>query len=450
MGVEKRKGLEDDTHIDYWDIGWRFKEWVELKFRRRSMSTEPVDPESDECTQINPISVYHSKRSAWVSEAISQDLKFLETMLTATGDYLEAMTQQHIFDRYLARIKQQPNHRIQAVDKAKAFDGSPNTWRLIRLAAHHSNEVYLDFPRISPDLILGPYKDFKKTMITIEKVYNRGYVLVVAIRGSMTASDWLVNVDREPVSSKVIHYGRIVVVAYSNLGNNFYKKLLGTTARWHQGFLTVAEEMQARIGEAIIETLETLIDQTGSAEDIDLIFTGHSAGGAIARLFYAMCTSPNHTIGGITFKFRRIHCIVFGAPPLTTSPIPQPQYPPFRSGLFLNIVNEGDPIALIQQEYFNALLQIMRLDAEDMEDQFPNGFLVPDPVFRVSGPCVILRDNDPDFMDMVGWNAVMIEAEVLERKIFGNPSAHHMEDYLRRIESIEELMVSRCTTEHKN
>jgi hypothetical protein len=37
--------------------------------------------------------------------------------------------------------------------------------------------------------------DFKKTVVSIQDVHDRNHILVVAIRGSKTIMDWLVNLN---------------------------------------------------------------------------------------------------------------------------------------------------------------------------------------------------------------------------------------------------------------
>lgn len=48
--------------------------------------------------------------------------------------------------------------------------------------------------------------------------------------------------------------------------------------------------MQESVVKAIVEKLDGMAN-TGRA--VDLVFTGHSAGGAIAKLFYAMSSSSD-------------------------------------------------------------------------------------------------------------------------------------------------------------
>lgn len=63
--------------------------------------------------------------------------------------------------------------------------------------------------------------------------------------------------------------------------------MLLKTALWHGGFLAVAEAMAKQTVKAISE-IHRQYEDIGS-----ILFTGHSAGGAIAQVFHAMSMSPD-------------------------------------------------------------------------------------------------------------------------------------------------------------
>lgn len=94
----------------------------------------------------------------------------------------------------------------------------------------------------------------------------------------------------------------------------------------------------------LLDPLATALkDANGSA----LLFTGHSAGGAIASLLYAHIASiQESSLSRATGSFPHIHCIVFGCPPISTLPLPR--FPATHSeampSCFLSFLNEGDPI----------------------------------------------------------------------------------------------------------
>ncbi|KXX82625.1 Lipase [Madurella mycetomatis] len=289
-------------------------------------------------------------------------------------------------------------------------------WKLIQLAVKQSMRAKSEAPNLPSDTLgfeLKPSQDRKRIQGTV--IDN---TLVVAIPGSGNIMDWAVNGNYEPTSTR--DFG-------------------GTAAQFHQGFLAVAKVMQEELANRITATVTALRAQTPEPpEHIDLLLTGHSAGGAMAQLFYSMAMSESShlAIATIAHNFRRVHCIVFGAPPITTIPIKPPARDPFQSGLFLSIINEGDPVPLLQKEYVEALLRVFVLSAEDLQSHYPNGFRVPDPVFRASGTCVVLCDSDASNLEEDGWIAVKIEEAKLHGKLFGNVSVHSCEQYLERCTSL--------------
>ena len=118
---------------------------------------------------------------------------------------------------------------------------------------------------------------------------------------------------------------------------------------------------------------------------------------------------------------------------MATSPILKPQSPPFQSGLFLNIVNKRDPIPLAQQEYIHLLLKCF-IGAQEQGEPSNEKLQAPEPVLRLSGTCIILRDIGGGIRE-VKWKAVEVMPGVLERKLFGDPTMHDIDNYMDRIEA---------------
>ncbi|KAL9024574.1 MAG: hypothetical protein Q9196_006418 [Gyalolechia fulgens] len=171
-----------------------------------------------------------------------------------------------------------------------------------------------------------------------------------------------------------------------------------------------------------------------------ILFTGHSAGGAIAQLFFAMSMSPDTTLSkGISKDFQEVHCITFGTPPITTTPLHDWQGDSKRHGVFLSIVNEGDPVPQAQEEFIKTLIDVYVLSRNDLDIRYPNGVEIPHGLFRASGHQVILRDADPDDLDSNNIEVYTTESSVLEKKLFGNPFVHPMKEYLDRIEGLGDL-----------
>jgi len=54
--------------------------------------------------------------------------------------------------------------------------------------------------------------------------------------------------------------------------------------RWHSGFLNVACAMADELAEVLDKEFNN-----EPKENVSILFAGHSAGGAMAQIFYAMC-----------------------------------------------------------------------------------------------------------------------------------------------------------------
>jgi Lipase (class 3) len=108
--------------------------------------------------------------------------------------------------------------------------------------------------------------------------------------------------------------------------------------------------------------LRNLLQEDPSRARCSLLITGHSAGGAIAALLYShmLATSPEaeSELNILTGCFKRIHCVSFGAPPVSLLPLERPSNPLLRKSIFLSFVNEGDPVARADKPYIRSLLSL--------------------------------------------------------------------------------------------
>lgn len=136
-----------------------------------------------------------------------------------------------------------------------------------------------------------------------------------------------------------------------------------------------------------------------------------------------------------------INCITFGAPPVSTSCIElkADQHPMLKQGVFLSIINEGDPIVLAQESYINTLISIYVLSPQGFEKEYGKLDETPKQVYHVSGQCIVLRDEDPDNEenDLGSFKAYVIVNSLLESCLFGNPFMHMMDEYIRSLGSLK-------------
>jgi len=125
----------------------------------------------------------------------------------------------------------------------------------------------------------------------------------------------------------------------------------------------------------VARRLRQLLEEDPGRASHSLLITGHSAGGAIAALLYShMLTKSRAAESELTVLagcFRRIHCVTFGAPPVSLLPLSAPdggdddrQRRPRRgTSLFLSFVNEGDPVVRADKAYVRSLFELFAAPA---------------------------------------------------------------------------------------
>lgn len=109
--------------------------------------------------------------------------------------------------------------------------------------------------------------------------------------------------------------------------------------------------------------LRQLLQENPGLGSYSLLITGHSAGGAVASLLYAHMLSTSAAaqseLSALTGRFKRVHCVTFGTPPVSLLPLQRPPgRPELRKSLFLSFVNEGDPVARADKVYVKSLLEL--------------------------------------------------------------------------------------------
>ncbi|KAF2434409.1 alpha/beta-hydrolase [Tothia fuscella] len=211
------------------------------------------------------------------------------------------------------------------------------TYPLLCLAAQYSLRVY-DKPKgkeredhFKASIIHGT-----KAMVLKSLPIDDMNTICFAIRGSQTFMDWAVNIRQAPTSPKGFLDDR------GNL--------------CHAGFLCVAKFMVSQVA----KRLRTLLQEDPSRSTASLLITGHSAGGAVAQLLYAhmMSETVESELTYLTGFFKRVHCVTFGAPPVSLLPLQKPESKRSRKSLFFAFVNEGDPVSRADPAIVRSLLKL--------------------------------------------------------------------------------------------
>lgn len=108
--------------------------------------------------------------------------------------------------------------------------------------------------------------------------------------------------------------------------------------------------------------LRHLLEEDPRRCQSSLLITGHSAGGAIAALLYshmlAVSKEAKSELNILTGCFKRIHCVTFGAPPVSLLPLKKSDVPHLEKSIFLSFINEGDPIARAEKAYLRSLIDL--------------------------------------------------------------------------------------------
>jgi hypothetical protein len=236
--------------------------------------------------------------------------------------------------------------------------------------------------------------------------------------------------------------------------------------------------------------LRHLLQEDPSRSSYSLLMTGHSAGGAVAALLYShMLSTSRETqseLNILTGCFKRIHCVSFGAPPVSLLPLSRPEDPRLKKSLFLSFVNEGDPVPRADKAYVRSLLDLYSTPAPGQScldsvtpqrlqplvsnlggksssslainkirptpkksNSAPPGhppiWRVPEATLSNAGRLVLLRSVEryesrpkkkkhiQERMDE-GVVAQIVTDELLRGVIWGDPVCHMMKLYARRIE----------------
>ena len=108
--------------------------------------------------------------------------------------------------------------------------------------------------------------------------------------------------------------------------------------------------------------LRHLLQENPSRSKYSLLIAGHSAGGAVAALLYSHMLSTSREakseLNVLTSRFKRIHCVSFGAPPVSLLPLTKPPTHALKKSIFLSFINEGDPVPRADKAYVRSLLDL--------------------------------------------------------------------------------------------
>lgn len=221
------------------------------------------------------------------------------------------------------------------------------TWPLLTLAAQYSQAVYAKPSAAEREAhISSDWLSSTKAMTIKSLPMDHMHTIVFAIRGTASFMDWAVNLNAEPTAPTGF---------LDDPGN-----------LCHSGFLSVAR----RTLRPVASRLKELLREDPGRARYSLLITGHSAGGAVASLLYShMLSRSKETrseLNTLTARFKKVHCVTFGTPPISLLPIMKPDRPELKNSVFLSFVNEGDPVVRADKAYVKSLLELLASPAPNL------------------------------------------------------------------------------------
>ncbi|KAL4966072.1 lipase family protein [Aspergillus stella-maris] len=375
------------------------------------------------------------------SAATSRNLRDLSVRL---DDYLEQVgvagdevdLDVISLSRQIEKVKKYRNGSLP--ESVVPVEVDAKTLELVNIAAWSSKAVYAadtasmhrvvpvqDVSNFQPteysEQIDASFRDGTVKATRVQLFLNRegtdlSKLLVVAIRGSTSKRrDWTINFDDEGAGTE---------------GTGFIDTN-DCTYQVHGGFLECAKGMVEKIAEAISSILSKS-DADGLKGDVQLLFSGHSAGGAVASLLAAHITSGNLSVlGELSGKFPSINCIVFGSPPVSTPALGTSN----GASTFLSIINEGDPVPRMDKAYIGTLLIIYVSPMPGSSDAKE----LPAMTLENAGRVLLLKDHVQGLSSVVDDPDQKKVKGVLQTTIFGNPRAHKMDMYLWKLGIVKML-----------
>lgn len=343
---------------------------------------------------------------------------------------------------------------LGAVEKILILVRYIATYPLLCLAAQYSLSAYAKpTGKEKEDHISASMLSGTKPMILKSLPRDDMNTVVFAIRGSGSFTDWAVNFRTAPTPPTDF---------LDDEGN-----------LCHSGFLSVAKSM----AKSVCERIKTMLQEDPSRNAASLLITGHSAGGAVAQLLYAHMLSEtvDSELAQLAHFFKRVHCVTFGAPPVSLLPLKTPEGKRNKNSVFLAFANEGDPVVRADRAVIIGLLKLLAsgsppkvtppaatLPQATQPAESGGGFWsrpaallkaatepilgssaaaatqapaypIPPSTLALGGRLVLLRPKVAA-LNKNDVEACQIDNEMLQDVVYGDPVVHMMDLYAQRIE----------------
>ncbi|KAJ2988558.1 hypothetical protein NUW58_g3909 [Xylaria curta] len=272
--------------------------------------------------------------------------------------------------------------------------------------------------------------DVKATTLT---TFDDGFTnyLIIAVRGSASTVDHLVNLHGEPRDASTL---------YPNIEKAPNAEDQTPSFLAHAGFLNSAK--------ALLEPVSAQIEKRiGEGQKFNIIFTGHSAGGAVATLL--------HLALRVKFAGNSFSCITFGSPPVAKIVSQEDEIALNRivaEAPVLNIINEYDLVSRLDSAYVRSLIQLYNSGAPDFAkgesfttEEIPEKcWPLPTRDLQHIGSIVVLKTELPDLkLDetkpsdvstrVTAWS---VTPESMSSLVFCQIQVHRRKYYRQKIEQL--------------
>ncbi|KAK1995152.1 alpha/beta-hydrolase [Colletotrichum falcatum] len=339
-------------------------------------------------------------------------------------------------------------------------DSNERTAHLVQAAALCSRAVYRDnLPHIIPELPgytvkerhwIEPIEDGSGKAAALFEIApanpSAQRTIIIAVRG-MGLVDWLVDNDLATCPDLL----------------NFHEPNGASVPKVHRGFAQCAKSLVP----ALLHHIKAALYECQlQGRAVEIVFTGHSSGGAIASLLFCHFLT-RHVLGYDTndlettrvekghkaYKWHHadarpskptLSCIGFGCPPMLDADISLgliDLFPTssFLLGTFLSFVNDGDPIPRMDTAYAAALAGIWHRVGGSRcatEDELPE-FKPPPLSLNGLGHLVVLFVKDQEFKEnheeVDKYEKLMachLDSRNLGLQAWANVSAHSVNQYV--------------------
>ncbi|RYC90821.1 hypothetical protein BFJ63_vAg6438 [Fusarium oxysporum f. sp. narcissi] len=273
-------------------------------------------------------------------------------------------------------------------------------------------------------------------------------VLVLAIRGSASKMDHIVNANAQPRTTE-----------------SFISKGCLEDLKAHSGFLNSARALDSIVTNLVNKYLESFPEM--SEKKPHVLFTGHSAGGAVSQLLYLRHMSDQNLNQSARFS-----CVTFGAPPCLTQHVDLDIFQPSSGTVCVNVINEFDVVTRADKPYILSLVDVARAmldlppkatvseletsegivsaaleatrdekhplsdDSEDFPVKESNFWRFPQPFYHHVGPRVILLMRFVD--NQMSLKAVEVSTSEFQKLLFCRVTVHGKKLYEERISALEQ------------